>query len=149
MAVYGLLLGLQAPCQTAVGSTAYVYPASSVGIHVCRAIMGYSRTGSLLLCRVFKHSVIIGFYQCRFDLFAIKQFASQSSIGSYISISFLFKPQRQIRNQVYNPLLSSSVPRPFWLFYSPRPHRPRSHAVFSAGSESKGSSDRLCLSRIG
>jgi hypothetical protein len=133
----------------AVGSTAYVYPASSVGIHVCRAIMGYSRTGSLLLCRVFKHSDIVGFYQCRFDLFAIKQFASQSSIGHHFFASFLFKPPRQIRNQVYNPLLSSSLPRPFWLFYSPRPHKPRSHAVFSTGSGSRDSGDRLCLWRTG
>jgi len=42
--------------------------------------MGFSRADSLLLSRVITHSVIFGFYLSRFDLFAITQLTSQSSI---------------------------------------------------------------------
>ena len=52
---------LQAFCIMVVGSTAYVYPAFNVGIRRCRAIMGYSRARSQLLCRAFRTRTLTGF----------------------------------------------------------------------------------------
>ena len=62
MSVYGLLLVCKHSVYWRFGTTAYVYPASTISIdQSIRAIMGYSRASSQSLCRALSTWTFSGF----------------------------------------------------------------------------------------